>query len=103
MARGERLYIFLICGTEDLSDGEVVVLTQNEYRVISHKSSIRVKYTPGRKKVEVADQKGCTLMVDKNRLDGIITEIDDCKECQKLLESSAETRAEAGLKKKNGK
>ena len=42
-------YILLICGTANCSDGEIIVLTQNEFSTVSHKSAIRVKLTDKKK------------------------------------------------------
>lgn len=78
VSSGEKTYIVLICGTKDLNDGEVVILTQNEYAAISHKKSVTIRLDKNRKQVEVAEKGGAGLQIARNRPDGRLTDIEDC-------------------------
>lgn len=77
---GFKTYIIMICGNDDLSDGEIAVLTQNEYATIAHKTGIRIKLQgKSPKKYLIADRKLTkTLAVDRNRFDYRLTDIKDC-------------------------
>lgn len=76
---GKCTFIIFICGNENLSDGEVAVLTQKEYAQLAHKSSIRIKLVgKSPKKYIVADrQSSKALSVDRNRFDYRLTDIKD--------------------------
>lgn len=77
---GLKTYIVFICGSDDLSNGEIAILTQNEYAKLAHKSAIRIKLQGiSPKKFTIADRttsKGRS--VDRNRFDNRITDIKDC-------------------------
>lgn len=54
---GLRTFIILICGTDDLADGEIAVLTTKDYSQLAHKSGIRIKLVgKSPKKFIVADR-----------------------------------------------
>lgn len=77
---GLKTYIIFICGSDDLSNGEIVVLTQNEYAKLTHKSSIRIKLQgKSPKKYTIVDRASSEIRsVDRNRFDYRITDIKDC-------------------------
>ncbi len=78
---GLKTYIILICGSDNLSEGEIVVLTQSEFMTIAHKTGIRIKLSgKSPKKYVVADrQSSNVLTVDRNRFDTKLTDIKDSK------------------------
>ncbi len=87
IASGEKTYIVLICGTENLVGGEIIVLTQNEYRAIAHKQSVTIKIRKGCRQIEVAERGGIGLKIDRNRSNKKLTEILDCSNLEKHMKS----------------
>lgn len=76
---GKHTLLIFICGNETLSDGdgEVAVLTQNEYVQLAHKSAIRIKVGRNMKKYVIAD-KPLDKSVPRNRINCRLTDIKDC-------------------------
>lgn len=76
---GLKTFVVLICGGENLADGEIAVLTQNEYLTLAHKTGIRIKLQgKSPKKYIVADRRSSkVLAIDRNRFDYRITDIQD--------------------------
>lgn len=87
IASGEKTYIVLICGSENLVGGEIVVLTQNEYLAVAHKQSITIKIRKRCRQIEVAEKSGVGLKIDRNRSNKKLTEILDCRNLEKHMKS----------------
>lgn len=79
IATATKTYIILICGCEQLNEGEVAVLTQKEYCVISHKTGIRVKLVgKSPKRFIIVDRDSDkSLFIERNRFDNRLTDIKD--------------------------
>lgn len=73
-----KTYIILICGYEKFNGGEIVVLTQQEYYNLSHKTGIRVKLIgKSPKKFLIVDRDtDKKLLINRNRFDSKLTDID---------------------------
>jgi len=76
---GLKTFIVFICGCENLSNGEIAVLTQKEYATLVHKTGIRIKLQgKSPKKYTIVDRKSNkTFFVDRNRFDYRLTDIKD--------------------------
>ena len=74
---GQKTFVILCCGNEPRKNGEIVVLTHDEYSSMAHKTGIRV-IVPGKgaKKYLIVDKQARkTFSVDRNRIETKITDI----------------------------
>lgn len=72
---GNKTFLIIVGGEMSKNDGEIIVITQDEYHAISHKSHIRVKAAKNSKKYTIVDKAGNDMYVYRNRFDMRLTDI----------------------------
>ena len=76
---GKQIFVFLICSQGKFRNTEVVVLTQEDYLSIRHKSGIKVNWEMADKERKqsftIPNRDGTPLSIERNRIEKKLTDL----------------------------